>query len=114
MKISTSTLASLMGEVRSPMELPRYNPGLLFCDLSVAHAIMTVFCVAIVAWLFISTPSERMSDRPKMWDALAVTKARTTPDPVPISVTIGDGVVGGKCVVRNAVSVEEERVSRRR
>ena len=59
-----------------------------------------------------------MSCRPKMVEALAVRKARTTPEPVPTSRTRGV-VVGALAVLakrwdRKVLSEDEESVSRRR
>ena len=74
----------------------------------------TVFAVAAQAYLLTSVAQARISGRPNIAQALAARNARTMPDPEPTSTTSGEGVRGAKRVRRNAVSVDEERVSSRR
>ena len=82
--------------------------------LASRRALVTVVRAAAQAVVLTSAPRIRMSLRPRMWVALAVTKARMTPEPVPTSRTSGLDEVGGKRDCRKLVSDDDERVSRKR
>ena len=72
--------------------------------LAIWRALVTVVRAAEQAVVLTSTPSVKMSLRPRMWDALAATKARITPEPVPTSRTSGLDELGGKRECRKLVS----------
>ena len=107
----TSTELDRIGAVRSAMMVSDNVPDVLPASLA---ALSIVVFAALQAKLFKSVPRVNTSRRPNIVFDHAVTKASTTPDPMPTSTTNGEGFFKLNLVVRKSVSDALERVSKSR